>query len=826
MGYQIPNGPHDAPFLFLLPQAKNRIAFDLDDKLGGLYMLDHDFKGCVTLTFSKEVIPSTGQVLLNGEPVPFVVKLIQIMSDIKVYTLGIRLVGRIIAYGIEADLAISGFADRYGNVMAPVRLTVYTEKRANPLPAYAEHEAIALQAAEEGIVLLKNERQTLPLRNPCLNVVGEGVYYFQTCAVGAGKINARYQVDFRQAVMDDPAITLNEELADFFRDDPTGVPDDALLRRAARQSDTVIMLLVRASGENMDNSTAPGEYQLSDHEKALLRALEQHFARIVLVLNSGYPITMDFTGEYAISAMVYNGFGGMLAGKALLNVLTGRATPSGRLTSTWARAYDELPTAGNFYDCYHHDMQRYTADAGPSLTTRYEEGVFMGYRYFTSKGKKAFYPFGYGLSYTTFEETVQAVQYHAGERVRVTLQVRNTGSMPGKHVVQLYVSKPRTQVDKPLRELIAFDKTSLLAPGAAETLTLTVQERNLDTFSAKDEAYLIEAGTYTLYLGDDAERVRLIGAFDIPETIVTRKAQYHMTGKRAMPGYSQAPLFPGVADMPVRDLIRLSVCSGDGWGMEGTGEAGRVAKVSSMALPDFVVADGNSGVNMKQKNIGMPSGSTYAASFNPGLLFDIGRVIGEEARELGISMILGPGFNLQRNPLCGRNPEYFSEDPFLAGTLAAAFAMGLERTGVKGCYKHFVANNAEASRKRNDSVMDESTLRNLYLRAFDIALRSYQPAAVMTSYNLLNGCFTSNDPELVLGVLRQEWGFQGFVMTDWGSYLTADTVEMVNSGVSWITPCSRDDTFTAPLEKAAAEGRLDVRRLRENVSYMLKTILK
>ena len=156
--------------------------------------------------------------------------------------------------------------------------------------------------------------------------------------------------------------------------------------------------------------------------------------------------------------------------------------------------------------------------------------------------------------------------------------------------------------------------------------------------------------------------------------------------------------------------------------------------------------------------------------------------------------------------------------------LAAAFAKGLESTGVKGCYKHLVANNAEASRKRNDSVMDESTLRNLYLRAFEIALRAYEPASVMTSYNLLNGCWTSNDPELVLGVLRQEWGFKGFVMTDWGSYLTADTVQMVNSGISWITPCSSDDTFTAPLEQAAKEGRLDVRRLRENVSYLLKTI--
>ncbi len=408
--------------------------------------------------------------------------------------------------------------------------------------------------------------------------------------------------------------------------------------------------------------------------------------------------------------------------------------------------------------------------------------------------------------------------------MRIVLQVKTTGSMPGKHAAQLYVSKPLSGADKPVRELIAFGKTGTLAPGEEETLELLAEERNLDFFSPKDRAYLIEAGVYTLYLGNDAEHVREIASFEISETIITRKTRVHMTGKRSSCGYSSEPLFPGVEEMSVKDLIRLSVCAGDGWGMEGTGEAGRIAKVSSIQLPDFVVADGNSGVNMKQKNIGMPSGGTYAASFNPDLLSDIGRVIGEEARELGISMILGPGFNLQRNPLCGRNPEYFSEDPLLAGTLAAAFAKGLESTGVKGCYKHLAANNAEASRKRNDSVMDENTLRNLYLRTFEIAMRIYEPASVMTSYNLLNGCYTSNDPELILGVLRGEWGFRGFVMTDWGSYLTADPVSMINSGISWITPGSSDETWTAPLEQAAEEGRLDIRRLRENVSCMLRTI--
>ena len=149
MDHSIKNGPQDKPFLFLNPAEGGGIVFDPTDKLGGMYMLDHDFKGCLTLPFSKEVIPEGGRVLLADWPVPFVVKKIRIMSDIDLYMLGVRLVGRIVDYGIEASLSISGFTDLNGNEMDPVQLTVYTEPQARPLPEYATHEAVALQAAED-----------------------------------------------------------------------------------------------------------------------------------------------------------------------------------------------------------------------------------------------------------------------------------------------------------------------------------------------------------------------------------------------------------------------------------------------------------------------------------------------------------------------------------------------------------------------------------------------------------------------------------------------------------------------------------------------------
>ena len=234
MDYQIPNGPHDAPFLFLLPE-QERMAFDPADKLGSMYMLNHDFKGCMILPFSKEVMPESGKVLLDGQPVPFVVKEIRIMDNVKMHMLGVRLAGLLVDHGMEATLSVSGFTDLNGNTMAPVTLTVFTEEQTQPLPQYAAHEAVALHAAEEGIVLLKNEHGALPMKHPCLNVVGEGLYGFLTCAVGAGKINPRYQIDFRQAVMADSEYSLNEELADFFRQQPMGVPDEDILRRAAEK---------------------------------------------------------------------------------------------------------------------------------------------------------------------------------------------------------------------------------------------------------------------------------------------------------------------------------------------------------------------------------------------------------------------------------------------------------------------------------------------------------------------------------------------------------------------------------------------------------------
>lgn len=864
----IPNGPKDKPFLFLNLGQGDVIPYDFTDRNGDLYMLDHDFEGSITLAFSKPVHPESGKVTLDGVQIPHIVKKIRLLANLDVNMLGMRLRGRMTEYGQQSRLAISGFTDFDGNTMQPLELTVCTQERTMPQPEDQQHEAIALQAAEDGIVLLENRESVLPLsENTYLNVFGKGLYDFRVCAVGAGKINPRYVVDFREAIHQTEGAELNPELESFYRCDEDYIPDDAVLERAREKSDIGIFVLTRASGENMDNSTDQGEFYLSDNEEALLQKICDVFPKRIVILNVGYPISMSFVEKYGIQSVVYCGFGGMLTGKALLNVLYGKVNPSGKLPDTWVYDYKDLPSAGDFYDCC-DGKERFNAEAKVWIDTVYREDIYVGYRYFQTFGKKAAYSFGHGLSYTKFEKCIMEIKYDDKEGLTAEVQVENKGSRAGKEVVMLFVKKPEGDLKQPFRELVAFEKTEMLVPSAVQKLQLSVPDRFMSSYDPQKAAYIMVPGEYCIYLGGDVENAEKVYSFNIREEKLIKKVKNRMVPVQALEeaesgvkenisaleplrecGFypyrfgcenvsvgkkitfadvqaDESLLDAYVNGLSIEKLARLAICCGDGWGMEGTGEAGRLAAIDGEELPEMVVADGNSGVNMRIKNIGMPSGVIICASFDRKLAGEIGRVIGEEAKELGIALILAPAFNIHRNPLCGRQPEYFSEDPYLAGKMAAAYCRGLEKTGVGGCYKHLAANNAEASRKRNQSIISERAIREIYGKAFEIALDEYQPVSVMTAYNAINGVPTSADADLLQGLLREEWNFQGFIMTDWGSYDTVDIVEMENAGNTWITPGSSDDAYTSVLCKAAEEGRLDVKRLRENIWYLLRMLLK
>ena len=863
----------DLPRLMLDPARP--LIYNVDDTDGIYFMINRRLSGCAALFFSRPMSKNAGWATLDGKPLPAFMETMHLDVGTSASCLGVPLRGKL-RYGQHAVLSIGGWTDQEGRCMAPVDIEVYAEEQAQPEAAFAAHEALALQAAEDGIVLLKNEGGLLPLpEGTTLNFFGKGLHEFRTCAVGAGKTNQRYTIGLLQAACRETHYTVNQALADFYACGEDRVPDQAMLAQARAQSDTAIMVLTRAAGENQDITSDPGEFELSADERGLIDTLRDTFAHVAVVLNVGHPISLAFTREKGVDAVLYSGFGGMLGGQAIVNVLTGRVNPSGKLPDTWADHYADIPSAANFYDARQGKPRFGADDSDVWLDTVYEENIFVGYRYFESTAKElAHYPFGFGLSYTTFALTVQDFR-PTEENVVITVSVTNTGRVAGREVVQIYLHKPEGARANARLELVHFAKTKLLAPGESETLAFRVAPRRMSGYDEALGAFVMEKGCYTFYAGNSVAQLTCCGEVNNPARRVVRHAPVRMKAVcpiHAMQSAQDSPCgacsgvkqerrlsplrpvcFPTSSRKPrrtearltfadvrqhpeqltafvdslsVEQLARISVCFSHGWGMEGRGEAGRLARPEGLELPAFVVADGNSGVNLNDKNIGLPSGTTLCASFDRALMEQVGRVIGEEARRLGIDMILATAFNLHRNPLNGRNAEYFSEDPLLAGVMAGCYCRGLEGAGVGGCYTHVMANNAETSRKRNQSVIPQQALRELYFAAFEYALEEYEPLSVMTSYNAVNGRFTSADPELIQGLLMEELHFQGFVMTDWSSYDTADVVEMAAAGVSWITPGSSDDTFTAPLVQAVRSGKLSEGQLRDNVQRLLDALLK
>ncbi len=868
----LPRGKEDKPLLF----AMGPLIYDFHDIDGMYFMLDRKLSGCLTMMWTKPMDDQViGTVTLDGQVIEgSVLQPMAVMGGM--WILGIPLRGRVTEYDRKYALHVEGYRDTDGNTMNPQDFEVLGAPKTLPDPNYAAHEQVALQAAREGIVLLRNEHHVLPLKKgTTLNLFGKAIHEFRTGAVGAGKINPRYTVDFVEAVRACEEYMLNEDLVSFYSCDRDLLPPEEQLSSARALSDTAIIFLSRPAGENMDLSSVKGEYYLTDEEDALIRKVNASFAHTVVILNTGYPMDVSWAKEYGVDGLVYLGFAGMLAGPALLDILSGRENPSGKLPDTWALDYFDIPASRNFYDCA--DKKRLDADCTEYVDTIYEEDLYVGYRYFDTFGKPIAYPFGFGLSYTDFVMEATEIRWD-GSDLSLKLFVKNMGKLSGKEVAQIYISKPDGELESPLKELVYFEKTSLLAPGEMEEFAVSIPAARFAKYDEKQAAWVLEAGKYHIFAGSSVNTSRW-GHFNVRETQVLRPCAHRMQleasftrlsqrdskhtfpkgersgvveGKTTFFPYADRPAYPAsfraqapetkltfadvkagrataealVMQLTEEELARLSVCASTGWGMEGIGEAGSLYPVEGLELPKFPVADGNSGVNLNIKNIGMPSGTTLCASWNKRLCEDVGRVIGEEATALGIPMILAPALNIHRNPLNGRQPEYFSEDPCLAGLMAGMYSRGMEGTGVGSCMKHLIGNNCESSRKRNQSIISERTIREIYFRAFEYAMEVHQPAAVMTAYNAVNGVPTAADADLLQGLLRKETGFKGFVMTDWTTYDTVDVAAMVQAGNCWITPGSLDDTYVQPILDGLKEGTVDIRRLRENVAYLIKTVAR
>ena len=693
--------------------------------------------------------------------------------------------------------------------------------------------APARELAAEGAVMLKNNG-VLPLNKGTKVSLFSRVSqdWFYVGYGSGGDVNRPYEVSLTEAVRSCEELELNEHLADIYKRWADNNPinhgywanwplyykdmalKEAVASKANNESDVAVVTIGRSAGEDRDCILEKGSYYLTDEEKKVLYTVTKYFDKVIVLLNVGSIIDMSFFEELGdrISALLYVWQGGMESGNAVVDLLCGKVSPSGKLSDTIAKDYHDYPSSDNF---------------GNKAYDEYKEDIFVGYRYFeTFEKDKVLYPFGFGLTYTEFKtDFIKARPVDGG--IEFDIKVTNTGDYPAKEVVQLYLKKPNGKLGNPSRELCAFAKTNTLKKGESEKLTLFADTYSFTSYddcgdTGHQFCYVFEEGEYEFYLGDnvrDAEKVfscfnekcevycelkqaaapqksleilcsREEGGKRVLKIKNTPTQKYDlgarilnhlpedipMTGDK---GIKLIDVKEGRADMKdcaaQLSLDELEAISRGDYTMDSKlgakGNAGAFGGVlqslRDKGIPPIITTDGPSGIRLIASCSLIPIGTLLACSFNTELIEETYKVIAGELKDRGSNVLLGPGINIHRNPLCGRNFEYFSEDPYLTGKMAAACVRGIQSEGGSACPKHFACNNQEYKRTECDSRLSERALREIYLKGFEICINDSKPKNIMTSYNKINGVWGHYNYDLCTTILRGEWGYEGNVMTDW-----------------------------------------------------------
>ena len=721
---------------------------------------------------------------------------------------------------------------------------------------FPEHILQARTIAADGMVLLKNENHTLPAAPQKVALFGAGAVDTVACGTGSGYVSAP-MVNVRQGLenagftvtsqawlerfseesrrVNDADTTLSQ-LDRFFSGmkiliDEVEVTDEDL--KSAGEAKLAVYVIRRNAGENGDRDAVKGDYYLSDREAANLAKVAGFFEKTVVVLNTTV-IDANFLYEIpGIDAAVLMSLAGMEGGNALADILTGRKNPAGHLTDTWAKKYSDNPASATF-----------GKNDGQSLQEDYCEDIFVGYRYFDTFGIEPLFPFGYGLSYTTFDMSLTAFDADWQE-ARLRVKVTNTGTVSGRAVPQVYVTAPEGRLPKPYQELKGFAKTKELAPGEAELLDIRVPMESLSSYDEEKAAFVMEPGRYLFRLGEHSRHTVVAAQISLdeesvlrqvrnevrpdheiefltpparreveasPSHIVSLKAKdcptvdgachtreadqlnrQHFAAAESAPEATLIDVKEGrvsldsfVKSLEPEVLFRLVAGSAFETPYEtksrlkkpvhlvnGPTSSGATSKIftESLAIPELRMTDGPAGLHLGFcQTTCNPVGILIAQTFDCEEARLYGEGIGKELGFYHQAVILGPGMNIHRDPLCGRAFEYFSEDPLLTGAIGAASVMGVQKTpGVGVSIKHFCCNNQEQDRPITNATVSERALREIYLKGFEMTVRQANPMTVMSSYNCVNGTHTSSHYELLTEVLRGEWGFKGLVMTDWGS---------------------------------------------------------
>lgn len=763
---------------------------------------------------------------------------------------------------------------------------------------------IALKAAEESVVLLKNINNTLPVKDDeVISVFGRcQIDYFYVGYGSGGDVNAPYQVNMIKGLKDcnaniySPVLNLYEDWCEknpvshgFWGHWPMCFSEmeleERIVKSAANNSHSAIVVIGRAAGEDRENKLEQGSYYLTDNEIKMLDLVTAHFNKVTVIMNCGNIVDMAWTEKYGdkITALVYAWQCGMESGNALANVLMGKTTPSGKLPCTIARNYEDYSSSANF---------------GGKDYNNYAEDIFVGYRYFeTFCRDKVLYPFGFGLSYTDFEIKPASFE-RKDDKFYITADVKNVGNVSGKEVVQLYVKAPQSELSKAERSLVAFGKTNELAPDESESIHFEFSLYDISSFddcskSSHKYAYVIESGEYTFYIGNSVRTDMKAGSVQLEDMVVEqldevcgikdsfeRMAAKEKDGRLIIGKEQLAPSKPYLKDRITNNLPVEIGFKGDrgykladvkdgkitlddfisqlnndelealtrGQGMMNSdlgvvGNAGAfggiIPSLREKGVAPIITTDGPAGIRIKKYTSLIPCGTALASTWNCSLIELLTTVMGAEMLEHGSDVLLAPGMNIQRNVLCGRNFEYFSEDPVLSGKMGSAYVNGIQTNGVSACPKHFACNNQEVRRTKNDSRVSQRALREIYLKGFEICVKESKPLNIMTSYNKINGVWSHYNYDLVTTVLRKEWGYEGNVMTDWWMQKSEspefpsvkDNAYRVRAQVDVLMPGGKhnakkyksDGTLLATIGKTDGITRAELERTARNV---LNLVLK
>ena len=682
------------------------------------------------------------------------------------------------------------------------------------------------RAVSGGIVMLKNDG-ALPLKQGGTAAVFGRIqlHYYKSGTGSGGMVNVSKVIGITDGLLD-AGYKLDEQLLNAYREwdeqnpfdygegwggEPWSQKEmpltDELVGGAASRADAAIVIIGRTAGEEMDNKLEKGAFLLSDLEEDMLRRVTSAFDKTVVLLNTGGLIDMSFMDRYPVSAVMYVWQGGMVGGDGTAAVLTGEVSPSGKLPDTIAYEISDYPSDKFFgsgdMDCYGED-------------------IYVGYRYFETFAKdRVRFPFGFGMSYTSFDIAASDFKLD-GDKVTGSVNVKNTGSTPGREVVQIYCSAPQGKLGKPARVLCGFDKTRTLQPGESQTLSFEIPLESVASYddsgvTGHKSAWILEQGGYVFYAGADVRSASEAYSLTLPETVVRQcksalgplTAFKRMVNSGGKPEFEDVPLtgeafphdhaklpaeIPQTGDRGIRladvvngkntleeftaqltDYDLSCIIRGEGMGSPkvtaGTAAAfgGVSDTLTALGIPCACCDDGPSGMRLDcgTKAFSLPNGTLLASTFDRPLMTELFTFMGLEMHTNQVDCLLGPGMNIHRHPLNGRNFEYFSEDPYLTGEMASAELAGLHSTGAEGTIKHFCGNNRETRRHFLDSVISERALREIYLRGFEKAVKKGGAKSVMTTYGQVNGVWTAGNYDLVTGILRDDWGFDGFTMTDW-----------------------------------------------------------